>query len=264
MSDWIIELEDLCKSFGDKQVLTDINLKIARGKITVIIGGSGSGKTVLVKHIIGLLRPTSGRILVDGEDIAGMGDVEMARIRMKFGMLFQSAALFDSMNVMDNVAFPLVEHTKLKGREIKAMVKEKLEMLGLFNVEHLFPSELSGGMRKRVGLARAVILNPDIVIYDEPTTGLDPISTQNVDEMILEAQEKFNITSVVISHDMASTFRIADHMAMIYQGTILVQGPPEEFIKTDDPRVLEFTTTSGVTLEKMLRRHTEGDAVEKR
>jgi phospholipid/cholesterol/gamma-HCH transport system ATP-binding protein len=231
-----IEVIDLHKSFGGRVVLKGINLTVPKGTTTVILGGSGSGKTVLMKHIIGLFKPDTGRVLVDGEDIVPLKGVEIDRIRRKFGMVFQNAALFDSMTVGDNVAFPLREHTKLKPAEISKKVASMLELVGLKGVEARMPAELSGGMRKRVGLARAVILDPQIVLYDEPTTGLDPITTDNVDEMILDAKK-------ALGHDIGSAFKVADQIAFLYEGVIVAVGPPSELRKAEHPRVREFLRT---------------------
>ncbi len=239
-------MEDVTKAFGRQKILDGLNLSIPRGKITVIIGGSGSGKSVLVKHIIGLLMPDRGRILVDGEDITGLSGRDLNRVRAKFGMLFQGAALFDSMSVEENVAFPLVEHTKLGKREIAQMVARQLEVLGLPGIQRKMPAELSGGMKKRVGLARALIMKPQIMIYDEPTTGLDPVMIKYVDDMIAETQERERITSVVISHDMASTFRIAQKVAMLHGGKISVEGSPEEIIHHPDAALQDFLKSAGV------------------
>jgi phospholipid/cholesterol/gamma-HCH transport system ATP-binding protein len=249
----IITLTDVHKSFGaadEYKILKGVDLEIAEGGITVIIGGSGSGKTVLVKLMIGLLELTSGDIVVDGERFADLDARGKIALRSKFGMVFQHAALFDSMTVQENVAFPLIER-RVRRDEIRDRVAEKLGQLGLTGSEAKFPSELSGGMRKRVGLARAAIVNPKIMIFDEPTTGLDPVTTHSVDEMILTAQETFNITSVVISHDMASTFRIADHIAFVYQGKIAAFGTPGEFSSSASQRVREFVSTSGVSLSEI-------------
>lgn len=247
----IITLKDVHKSFGqadEYKILKGVDLEIAEGQITVIIGGSGSGKTVLVKLMIGLLQPSSGDIVVDGERFADLDARGKIALRSKFGMVFQHAALFDSMSVQENVAFPLVER-RVRRDEIRERVAERLQQLGLAGSETKFPSELSGGMRKRVGLARAAILNPKIMIFDEPTTGLDPVTTNNVDEMILQAQETFDISSVVISHDMASTFRIADHIAFVHGGRIAAFGPPTTFPGSSSQRVREFVGASGVSLE---------------
>jgi len=244
-----IEVNDLHKSFGDHAVLKGINLTIHRGQITTIIGGSGSGKSVLIKHLIGLIRPDSGTIVVDGSDITEMDEVGLVQVRRKFGMLFQHSALFDSMNVEENIAFPLIEHTDFKRDKIKQIVQDKLTMLKLEGMGNKWPAELSGGMRKRVALARAIVLNPEYLIYDEPTTGLDPVLCAQVDEMIVTTQEKLGITSIVISHDMASTFRVAHHIAMIHDGRILISGAPHTVAHSDLPQVETFMTTSGVQLE---------------
>jgi phospholipid/cholesterol/gamma-HCH transport system ATP-binding protein len=242
-----IQVRGLRRSFGEHQVLRGVNLDIERGHINVVIGGSGAGKSVLMKHLIGLLKPDSGQILVDGDDIVPMNEFRLNEVRTKFGMLFQYAALFDSMTVEENVIFPLVERRRreLSRSQMREMAREKLQALGLFNVEKKYPAELSGGMRKRVGLARAIVMEPQILFYDEPTTGLDPVATKNVDDMIQEISEKFSVTSVVISHDMASTFRIGHRVSMLYKGRVIASGSPEQ-IRTDPPDPLrEFLLTSG-------------------
>lgn len=239
-----IRTEDLHKHFGDNHVLRGITLDFPTGTTTVILGGSGSGKSVLMKHLIGLLRPDKGRIIVEGQDIAALEGAELTHFRMKFGMVFQWAALFDSMTVLDNVAFPLREHHReMKESEIRKKVAEKLALFGLEGIEEKFPADLSGGMRKRVGLARAIIMDPKIVLYDEPTTGLDPITTEYVDEMILRAKEKLGVTSVVISHDIASAFHIADFIAFLYEGEIVSYGPPRHVRESKHPFVAEFLGT---------------------
>jgi phospholipid/cholesterol/gamma-HCH transport system ATP-binding protein len=240
----MIEIVELQKSFGDVKVLTGINLTVPAGSTCVILGGSGSGKTVLMKHMIGLLTPDAGKVVIDGEDIVPMGAEAMEKVRRKFGMVFQAAALFDSMTVFENVAFPLREHTKLSEEEIRAKVRSRLELMGLKrNVEERFPADLSGGMRKRVGLARAVVLEPKIVLYDEPTTGLDPITTDYVDEMILTAARELGVTSVVISHDISSAFNVADQIAFLSKGVILENGPPEQLRESQNPTVKNFLQT---------------------
>lgn len=241
----IIRLQGVHKTFGDLAVLRGVDLDIPEGLITTIIGGSGSGKSVLIKHIIALLRPDAGHVIVDGEDVSRLKPGDLVRVRRKFGMLFQYAALFDSMTVEENVAFPLREHTRLSSKVIRDRVKEKLEMLRLFGTEKKYPAELSGGMRKRVGLARAIILEPKILIYDEPTAGLDPIMIYQVDEMIRETQERLGITSVVISHDMASTFRISNRIAMLHEGRIIETGTPAEVRASSNPHVREFIFVTG-------------------
>ncbi|MBW2735383.1 MAG: ABC transporter ATP-binding protein [Deltaproteobacteria bacterium] len=242
-----IQVRGIRKDFGEHHILRGIDLDIERGHINVIVGGSGAGKSVTMKHLIGLIKPDEGQILVDGEDIVPMDDFALNEVRTKFGMLFQYAALFDSMTVEENVLFPLMEHQRRSKSlaEMKEIVTEKLHSLGLFNIEKKYPSELSGGMRKRVGLARAIVMEPEILFYDEPTTGLDPIATKNVDEMIQEISEKFNVTSVVISHDMASTFRIAHRVSMLYKGQIIATGPPKEILKNPPDPLREFLVTSG-------------------
>ena len=240
MSDLVIRIVDLYKSFAGVPVLNGLNLEIERGRINFIIGRSGGGKSVLLKNIIALMKPDSGHIYVDDLDIVGLKEHALNRVRQRFGMLFQDAALFDSMTVGDNVAFPLVEHSRLKTKEIKRLVGEKLAMVGLEGVEDLMPSEISGGMRKRVGLARAMILEPDILLFDEPTTGLDPIMCEQVDEMIVRTQTGLGSTSIVISHDIPATLRIAHRVAMIYEGRIAACGTPEDIKNSDDPVVQQF------------------------
>jgi len=238
-----IEIQQLYKSFGAHQVLKGIDLQVEEGKTTVILGASGSGKSVLMKHMIGLLRPDRGRVIIDGIDTSNLSQRELDRLRAKFGMVFQGAALFDSLTVGENVAFPLREHRRLAESEIRRLVAEKLKIVDLEGVEQLYPADLSGGMRKRVGLARAVVLDPQIVLYDEPTTGLDPITANSVDEMILQAKERLGVTSVVISHDIASAFRVGDHIAMIHDGVIVEQGPPEKVKNSSHPYVRKFLST---------------------
>jgi phospholipid/cholesterol/gamma-HCH transport system ATP-binding protein len=245
---WQIRIRDLHKSFGAQQVLRGVNLDIERGRINIIIGGSGQGKSVLMKHLMGLMAPDRGHIYVDGQDIIGLGDVAIAKIQRKFGMVFQYAALFDSLNVVENIAFPLLERYRLPKQEVLERVRDlltRLDLAGMSGVEQKFPAELSGGMRKRVGLARALIDRPEILLYDEPTTGLDPIATKNVDEMIRRTADDFGVTSVVISHDMASTFRIGDRIAMLYEGVIVASGERREILAAPNPVLREFVETSG-------------------
>ncbi|HEX3693759.1 MAG TPA: ATP-binding cassette domain-containing protein [Polyangia bacterium] len=246
---WQIRVRGLNKTFGPQHVLRGIDLDIERGKTNIIIGGSGAGKSVLMKHLMGLLKPDSGHIWVDGVDMVPMNDVQIAAMRRKFGMVFQYAALFDSMNVVENIAFPLVERYHLANDEIMGRVRDLLERLDLAHVagvEQKFPAELSGGQRKRVGLARALIDRPEILLYDEPTTGLDPIATKNVDEMIRRTADQFGVTSVVISHDMASTFRIGDRISMLYEGKILLTGTSAEVRGSHHPALREFIDTAGI------------------
>jgi phospholipid/cholesterol/gamma-HCH transport system ATP-binding protein len=245
---WQIRIRDLHKSFAAQQVLRGVNLDVERGKINIIIGGSGQGKSVFMKHLMGLLAPDQGHIFVDGQDIIGLSDVAIAKVQRKFGMVFQYAALFDSLNVVENIAFPLLERYRLPRKEVLERVRDLLTRLDLARVpgiEQKFPAELSGGMRKRVGLARALVDRPEILLYDEPTTGLDPIATKNVDEMIRRTADDFGVTSVVISHDMASTFRIADRIAMLYEGVIIASGERREVMAAPHPVLREFVETSG-------------------
>lgn len=236
----IIELKGLHKSFKRQKVLDGLSLGVPRGKITVIIGRSGSGKSVLLKHIIGLIKPDAGQVLVGGQDITKMDDHELNDLRRRFGMLFQDAALFDSMNVANNVAFPIREHTKLREEEVRRAVADKLGLVGLAGVEEKMPNELSGGMRKRAGLARAIALEPEIMLYDEPTTGLDPLLTDAINRLIKRTGQSLGITSVVISHDIAGAFAMADQIAMLYQGRIIASGPPDELRRSQDPVVQQF------------------------
>ena len=221
-------------------MLDGINLEIEEGKVTVIIGRSGGGKSVLLKHMIGLIRPDKGQILIDGKDITRMRERELNEIRKNFGMLFQEAALFDSLTVGENVAFPLVEHTGLDRRKIDEIVERKLLQVGLKGVTHKMPSELSGGMRKRVGLARAIVLDPRIVLFDEPTTGLDPIMADAINSLIVETQRHTGATYVVISHDIEGTFRIAHRVAMLYEGKIIETGAPEDIKSSPNPVLQQF------------------------
>jgi phospholipid/cholesterol/gamma-HCH transport system ATP-binding protein len=238
----MIEIKNLKKSFGRKQVLRGVDLNIEKGKTTVIIGSSGCGKSVLLKHIIGLLKPDEGSVIIDGEDITKMTDKEMYKVRNKFGFLFQSAALFDSMTVAENIGLGLVENNNLPQEQIDKIVSEKLSLVDLEGIENLKPSELSGGMRKRVGLARALACNPEFILYDEPTTGLDPITSDSIDRLMdsLAKNEKLKVTSIVVTHDIFSVYEIADSVAMMYEGKIHWEGTPLELQKTDDKIVREF------------------------
>jgi phospholipid/cholesterol/gamma-HCH transport system ATP-binding protein len=262
---WHIRVRGIHKTFGPHHVLRGVDLDIARGKINVIIGGSGQGKSVIMKHLMGLLKPEEGTIFVDGEDIVPLSDVGLNRVRQKFGMLFQYAALFDSLSVEENIIFPLVEHgdpdsdqsidpktgkprrrRRFSRAELHQIAVTQLDKLALPQVLlHKFPSELSGGQRKRVGLARALVMKPRILLYDEPTTGLDPVSTKNVDEMIRDVSHDHQVTSVIISHDMASTFRIGDRISALYGGVIIESGSPDEIKRTRHKWLREFIGTSG-------------------
>ncbi|MCB9739127.1 MAG: ABC transporter ATP-binding protein [Deltaproteobacteria bacterium] len=242
----VLEAVDVHKAFGTQRVLRGVDLRVEAGLVTVIIGGSGSGKSVLLKHLIGLLTPDKGEVRFHGRPIDEMDGRALLDFRARIGMLFQNGALFDSMSVYDNVAFPLREHRRSMPREEeRERVRTALHELGLRDIEHKFPAELSGGMRKRVALARATILGPEIILYDEPTTGLDPIMIKAVDDMIAETQERLKVTSVVISHDMASTFRIAHRVAMLYHGEIIAYGTPDEIRHSDNPIVQSFIHVSG-------------------
>ena len=247
-----IVVEGLAKRFGNFQALIDVDMTIRKGEITVIIGGSGAGKTTLLKILIGLDRPTSGSIRVNDVDIAKLSERELTQVRRRFGMVFQYSALLDSMNVMDNVAFPLREHTKLGEREIREKVLEKLSLLGLTDIEERFPSQLSGGMRKRVGLARALMLEPEAVLYDEPTSGLDPITSRKVDDLIVETRERFGVTSIVISHDMGGALRIADQIVLLSEGRVVAAGTPRELVASGVELLKEFIESSGIQVDKLL------------
>jgi phospholipid/cholesterol/gamma-HCH transport system ATP-binding protein len=254
--DEIVVLRDVKKTFNDQEVLRGIDLTARRKETVVIIGGSGAGKTTLLRLIVALDRPTSGQILVEGEDIGSItAEKELNRIRKKFGMVYQYAALLDSISVLDNIAFPLVEHTKLSKKEITDRVMEKLEILGLDPkvVAPKFPSELSGGMRKRVGLARALMLEPPILVYDEPTSGLDPLTSRLVDDLIEEMRERFNVTSIVISHDIASCFRIAHQAVLLIKGKVEACGPPDSLVNGTSEVAREFIRNSGVDVQGLSR-----------
>ncbi|MEZ4288196.1 MAG: ATP-binding cassette domain-containing protein [Polyangiales bacterium] len=240
-----VRLIDIEKSYGEHRVLKGITLDILRKKTNVIVGPSGSGKTVLMRQIVRLEKPDKGQILVDGKDFAAMQGMELEAMRKTFGMVFQMSALFDSMNVFDNVAFALREHTRLSAKEINERVMTRLEALGIAHARHKMPSELSGGMQKRVAVARAMIMQSAVLIYDEPTTGLDPVTTQTVDELISETEEKFDITSIVISHDMGSVFRIADRIHFLNFGEIVFNGTKDEFLKDSHPAVRGFLQAAG-------------------
>ncbi|WP_428267354.1 ABC transporter ATP-binding protein [Haliangium sp.] len=244
---WHLRVRGLRKRFGDNQVLDGIDVDLERGKVNVVLGASGAGKSVLVKHFMCLLRPDTGSVWVDGTDVFALSTAELALFRRRFGMVFQFAALFDSLTVEENCAFPLKEHTKKGKAEIREIVRDRLDALGLDGTQRKYPGELSGGMRKRVGLARALVLEPEILIYDEPTTGLDPLATANVDDMILGASERFHVTSVVISHDMASVFRIADRISMLHDRRVLISGTVDEIRQCEHEYVRRFITTSGVS-----------------
>ncbi len=236
----MIEIKELFKNFGSNQVLNGVNLSIEKGETIVIIGRSGCGKSVLLKHIIGLMKPDSGQIFIDGEEITSYTNERLYNLRKKFGMLFQGAALFDSMTVEENVGLGLTEHTKMRKEKIGEIVKEKLRLVGMGGVENLKPAELSGGMKKRVGLARAIAMDPEFVLYDEPTTGLDPIMADVINELIIRLRDTLSITSIAVTHDIVSAYKIADRIAMLYEGKIIFVGTPEETKNTSDPVVKQF------------------------
>ncbi len=240
----MIKLIEINKSFGRQIVLQDLNFAIENGQITVIIGRSGSGKSILLKHIIGLVSPDRGADWVDDIDITKLNDRDLNNIRKKFGMLFQEAALFDSMDVGENVAFPLREHSRMTDKQIRETVSDRLAAVGLSGVESKMPSELSGGMRKRVGLARAIALLPQIVLFDEPTSGLDPVMSEAINQLIKDTQRNFNLTCIVISHDIESIFKIGDTIAMLYEGKIIESGTPNEIRASANPVLKQFLTGS--------------------
>jgi phospholipid/cholesterol/gamma-HCH transport system ATP-binding protein len=250
----IVVLEGVRKTFGDSEVLKGVDLVCRRGETTCIVGGSGAGKTTLLRLIVALDRPTSGRILIDGEDTVPMGESDLNRVRRKFGMVYQYAALLDSITVLDNVAFPLEEHTRMSRGEIRQKVVDKLRVLGLGeNILGLYPAELSGGMRKRVGLARALMLDPPIVVYDEPTSGLDPLSSRAVDDLIEDTRRQFGVTSIVITHDIASCFRIADQAVLLTKGEVVARGAPYDLAHGESDPARDFVRKSGVDVDKILR-----------
>lgn len=236
----IVELKAVEKSFGLLEVLRGVDLALERGKATVIIGESGTGKSVLLKTMLGLIRPDRGEVFVDGQRIDNLRERDLVEVRRRFGYLFQMGALFDSLTAGENVAFPLVEHTRYSDAEIQGIVSEKLNMVGLDGIQHKRPAELSGGQRKRVALARAIALDPDIVLYDEPTTGLDPIRSHSINELMVKLKNELSITSVVVTHDMTSAFTVADRILMLHEGHFIVDGTPEQIRKSADLRVRRF------------------------
>lgn len=254
-ADEIVVLRNVKKAFADQEVLKGVDIVARRKETTVIIGGSGAGKTTLLRLIVALERATSGKIFIDQEDVTDLPERELNRVRKKFGMVYQYAALLDSITVFENVAFPLVEHTKLPKKEIRERVMNKLEILGLDPkvVATKFPSELSGGMRKRVGLARALMLEPPILVYDEPTSGLDPLTSRLVDDLIEEMRQRFGVTSIVISHDIASCFRIAHQAVLLIKGRVEASGPPDALLDGESDVAREFIRNSGVDVHSLDR-----------
>src|SRR5213080_4244713 len=236
----MIRVVNLYKSFGGQQVLKGISLEVETGKITTIIGGSGSGKTVLLKHLNALLLPDRGSVLVDGTDITKLGENALNKIRKKFGVLFQGAALLDSMTIYDNVAFPLRETTKLSESDIQKRAEERLAQVGLARMGYKYPAELSGGMKKRAGLARALVIEPEIILFDEPTTGLDPLLGKSIHELIVATHRTFHFTAIMVSHEIPEIFSISDWVAMLKDGKIAAMAPSAEFQRTTDPAIREF------------------------
>jgi phospholipid/cholesterol/gamma-HCH transport system ATP-binding protein len=235
-----IKVENLTKVFGKKEVLKNINFEVYEKEIFILMGGSGSGKSTTIKHIIGLLKPTSGKIIVDGVDITSLDKRELIEFRKKMGYLFQEGALFDSLKIWENVGFYYLENTDMPVKEIYKLAQEKLALVGLKGIEELYPSQLSGGMRKRVSLARAISTNPEIILYDEPTSGLDPVTSAVIDNLTVNLRDTIGVTSVVVTHDLASAFTIGDRIAMIHKGTIYAIGTPEEIRNNPDPVVQQF------------------------
>lgn len=249
-----VEFRDVHKAYGSKHVLRGANVQVFRGEVLVILGGSGTGKSVTLRHMLGLEAPDSGRVIIEDEDITDLPEEELYRVRKKFGMLFQSGALFDSMSVFENVAFPLREHTEMSEEEIVRAVREKLELVNLPNTEHLMPVDLSGGMRKRVGLARSIVLDPQVILYDEPTTGLDPITAQTINELIIDLQSKLNVTSIVVTHDIHSAFFVGDRIAFLHQGVFEWTGTMEAARDAEHPRLREFLRASAVVAAQPTKR----------
>ena len=247
----MIEVRNLKKNFGPNPVLNGVSFGIEKGESLVIIGRSGSGKSVLLKHLIGLLKPDAGQVLIEGEDITGMNERELLRVRRRFGMVFQGAALFDSMNVAENVGFAFRRDRRLTEKEITRKVSESLEMVDLPGIEYKNPSELSGGMRKRVGLARAIVYEPEIVLYDEPTTGLDPIVSDSIDQLMMRVRDRLRVTTVVVTHDMRTARRLGQRILMLHDKTIYATGTPEDIFGSQDPVVKQFI--DGISDERYLQ-----------
>lgn len=236
----LIEFKDVHKAFGEKVIYRGLNLHVDRGEALTIVGGSGVGKSVMLKMLIGLLKPDSGQILLDGNDIAGMSVAELTKVRQRIGMVFQGAALFDSLNVRENVAYGLREHLRMSEDEIDERVAWALSLVGLPGVEPMAPADLSGGMRKRVGLARTIALRPEVILYDEPTTGLDPMNTTRINHVILSLQAALKATSIVVTHDMGTAFTVSTRLAMVHRGRVIEEGPPEEFKHSKNQYVYDF------------------------
>ncbi|GAB4316993.1 MAG: ATP-binding cassette domain-containing protein [Candidatus Zixiibacteriota bacterium] len=236
----MITIRKLSKRFGDKHVLREVDLDVDKGETVVVIGRSGSGKSVLLKHILGLIYPDSGEVLIEGRSIADMTRRELDKVRIRSGVLFQGGALFDSMTLLENVGLGLVENTRKSREEINEIAAERLEWVGLSDAMDKYPSEVSGGMRKRAALARAIAMNPDIVLYDEPTTGLDPVTAEGINDLIVRLRERFNVTAIAVTHDMNSAFKIGDRIAMLHEGRIVFNGSADEARNTRDPILQQF------------------------
>ena len=241
----MIEIKNLKKKFGDKEVLRGVNLRIENGITLVIIGRSGCGKSVMLKHIIGLLKPDEGTVSIEGNDITKMNEKEIFEIRKKFGFQFQGSALFDSMDVEENIGLALKENTRMTKKEIDEIVAEKLELVGLPGIQKMRPSDLSGGMKKRVSLARSLATNPEYILYDEPTTGLDPVMSDQIDDLIKDLSDKLKVTSVVVTHDIFSVYDVADRVAMMHEGKIYFEGTPKELTETNDELIRDFLNRTG-------------------
>jgi phospholipid/cholesterol/gamma-HCH transport system ATP-binding protein len=236
----VVEMRDVHLAFGEKEILTGVNLRVPAKARMVIMGQSGSGKSTLLRLLLGILQPSEGEVTFKGKDITRMGRIRMNRIRQKMGMVYQYSALISSLNVRDNLALPLEELTRKSRDEIDKLVKEKLDMVGMADTLEKMPGELSGGMRKRIGLARGIIMDPELILYDEPTAGLDPVISSVIDELIIALSEKIGATSVIVTHEMGSAFKVATHMAMLYEGKIIASGTPDEFKNSEDPVVAQF------------------------
>ncbi len=250
----LVIVEDLVKTYDDKVVLDRVSLHVDRGETLVVVGGSGAGKSTLIRQILGLEKPDSGRVVIDGVDIFSLGEVALLKARHTFALVFQNGALLDSMSVFDNVAFPLREELALRGAEVERRVMAKLEALSLSDARDKLPGQLSGGMVKRVGVARALVVEPEILLYDEPTTGLDPIMSRTVDHLIEEMRETFLVTSLVITHDMATAYEIADRVMLLENGVFVAEGPPEQFFASDNPTVRLFVDSSAIEPKKLAAR----------
>ena len=236
----MIEISGLSKNFESHKVLDKLSLKINTGETCVVIGRSGCGKSVLLKHIIGILKPDRGKIFIDDKEVTSLNEKELNKLRMKFGMVFQGGALFDSLTVAENVGFSFLEHQHISRKELLERAEEALCLVGLCGIANLMPSELSGGMKKRVALARAICINPQIILYDEPTTGIDPITADSINELIKSLHDKLKVTSIVVTHDMKSAYKVGDRIAMMYQGKIIAEGRPQEIQDTEHPVVHQF------------------------